>query len=123
MANVGFSLSAGGHADVVRDAALVAACEAARAAVQAFTEGARRGDPFDKLCELSEREHRAVKAATAIRSTSATGIAEKARLLDCVTNAAARFESSPETVDVALSLAADAVALAKAMSGAAKPRA
>ena len=105
------------------DAELTRRCLAARDAAHAFDDAARRGEAFDKLCELSIDEQRAVKAVSEVKSSTPQGIAEKALLLDHYFHSASRREVSEETFDVAVSLAADAVALAKAMiGGAPRPR-
>jgi hypothetical protein len=105
------------------DGALTAACEAARAAIRAFDAGAARGESFQRLCELSELEHCAVKAVSRTKCFTPTELAEKAFLLDCVARAGNRSAVTQEALDVAISLAADALALAKAMAGAGAPRA
>ncbi len=97
------------------DAETVEACLAARAAVQAFDEAARRGESFGRLCELSIDEQRAVKAVSAVKSSTPTGIVEKALLLDYYFNKVGRRDLTGETFDVAASLAADAAALARSL--------
>ena len=106
--------------EILPDTSVIAACEAAKAAIRAFDEAARRGEGFATLCELSLREREALKAASAVRSASATGIAEKALLLDCLANEVRRPGALPDCATIALSLAADAIALAKTI-GAAPP--
>ena len=100
------------------DAPVIAACVAAKAAVRAFDEAAKRGDGFAALCELSQREQEALKAASAVRAASATGIAEKALLLDCLAQENRRLGSTSSYANIALSLAADAIAFAKTMNAA-----
>lgn len=95
------------------DEAVVSACAAAKAAIKAFDEAAKRGEGFSRLYDLSERERVALSAASLVKSVSPTGIAEKALLLDCVANASGRSAGSPNCAQIALSLAADAIALAK----------
>jgi hypothetical protein len=97
------------------DAALIAACSAARAAAQAFDDAARRGAPFGALCDLSIDEQKAVKAVAVVRSSTPQGIAEKALLLQFYFGAAGRSSVTEDTFNVAVSLAADALALAKGM--------
>ena len=105
------------------DGELSKRCLAARAAARAFDDAARRGEPFGALCDLSIEEQRAVKAVSDMKSSTPKGIAEKALLLDYYFHAVGRREVSEETFDVAVSLAADAVALAKALiRGAPTPR-
>lgn len=106
-------------ADIFPDAPVIAACVAAKAAIRAFDDAAKRGEGFATLCELSQREHEALKAASAARAASPTGIAEKALLLDCLANETRRTGGAPVCANIALSLAADAIALAKSMGGAA----
>ena len=100
------------------DAAVVTACEAARAAMSAFDEAAKRGDGFGALCELSQSERSAMSAVCGTRSATPLGGAEKALLLDSFLSAARRSEVTKEAADFALSLANDAVALAKTLAAA-----
>ena len=90
---------------------LKAACAAARAAIQEFDDGAKRGDSFVRLHELSERERSAVAAACAAQASTPAGIAEKALLLERIIDAGNHCDATLKTV--ALSLASDAVMLAK----------
>jgi hypothetical protein len=91
------------------DAALIVACAAARAAVAAFTAEAEKDEPGD-LSALYERERLALECVAASRARTAAGIAAKALLLcDCA--------ETTETVALAVSLAEDVAALAKAMIG------
>jgi hypothetical protein len=90
---------------------LVAACAAVRAAVAAYNAEAERDEPGAELAALFERERLALECVAATRARTPLGIAEKAMLIDAC-------PESPETVDVALSLADDAVALVWAMVGA-----
>ena len=105
------------------DARLIAACEAARDAMGAFDDSAKRNAPFYRLCELLEQERSAVKAVATIRSGTPRGIAEKALLAECIVSAGGRAGRKQETYDIALSLAADAIALAKATSNGGSPTA
>jgi hypothetical protein len=98
------------------DSAVVTACEAARAAMSAFDEAAKRGDGFGALCELSQSERSAVSAVCGTRSSTPAGIAEKALLLNSFLRTTRRSEVTQETVDFALSLANDAVKLAKTLA-------
>ena len=90
---------------------LKAACAAARAAIQEFDDGAKRGDSFVRLHELSERERSAVAAACAAQAATPADIAEKALLLERIIHAGNHCDATLKTV--ALSLASDAVMLAK----------
>jgi len=90
---------------------LKAACAEARAAIQAFDDGAKRGDSFVRLHELSERERSAVAAACAAQAATPADIAEKALLLERIIHAGNHCDATLKTV--ALSLASDAVMLAK----------
>jgi hypothetical protein len=89
------------------DAALIVACEAARAAMAAFSAEAEKGEPGD-LSALYERERLALECVSASRARTPAGIAAKALLLcDCAETTGA--------VALAVSLAEDATALATAM--------
>jgi hypothetical protein len=91
------------------DAALIVACAAARAAVAAYNAAAEKDEPGD-LAGLFERERLGLACVAASRALTPAGIAEKALLLrDCA--------ETTETVALAVSLAEDATALARAMVG------
>jgi hypothetical protein len=111
---LGFAFRSGRPATRFPETSLKAACDAARSAIQAFDDGAARGDPFAHLSELSELEHRAVMTACTTKAATAAGIAEKALLLDRI--AAAGNPNKATLESFALSLAADALALAKTIA-------
>ena len=110
-ASAAFGFALRSEAPAPSQCTLKAACVAAGAAIQAFDEGARRGDSFIRLWELSECERRAVTAACAYRAATPADLAEKALLLDKVANAGNPANATLE--NLALSLAAEAVALAR----------
>jgi len=92
------------------DTILAAACATARAALAAYNAEAEKDEPGDDLPRLFERERLALECVAATRERTPRGIAEKALLLDdCA--------ETTESADLALSLAADAVALAKSIMG------
>jgi hypothetical protein len=95
----------------LRASELRAACIAARAAIQEFDDGAKRGESFVRLHELSELERSAVAAACATQASTPADIAEKALLLERIIDAGNHCDATLKTV--ALSLASDAVMLAK----------
>jgi hypothetical protein len=121
-ASYGSSFRLGRKSVPSSDAVPIAACEAAKEAVRAFEMAADRGESFEKLCELLELEHNAVEAVSKIKCNTPLGLAEKAFLLDCLSGADNRSALKQESTKIAISLAADAVALAKAMAGAGAPR-
>jgi hypothetical protein len=98
------------------DAALFAACTAARAAVAAYDAEAGKNESGDALAALFDRERLALECVAATRARTPRGIAEKALLLD-------ECAESVETVGLALSLAGDALALVKGMVGTGPARA
>jgi hypothetical protein len=120
--SLGFPTAGAGDSKTSPDVAVVTACQAARAAMSAFDEAARRGEGFRTLCELSQSERSAVGAVCGTRSSTPAGIAEKALLLNSFLNAARRSEVTQEAVDFALSLANDAVTLAKSLAEAGAQR-
>ena len=101
------------------DAVLVAACVAARAATLAYVEAVDRDDPHEAMAPLFERERNAFEAVAALKTNTARGVAEKARLLADFECAVGGCEPTPEMVQVAMSIAEDAFAMVRAMVGAA----
>src|SRR5579863_9396621 len=97
LAHAAAAVGAGEPAARSSDSELFAACSAARAAVRAFDDAARRGDPFDALSELSVKEQRALQAVSIVKSTTPKGIAEKALLLERYFNALGRRDVTEET--------------------------
>jgi hypothetical protein len=117
---LGFAFRSGRTSASFPETSLKSACEAARSAIQAFDDGAARGDPFAHLSELSEIEERAVMTACATKAATPAGIVEKALLLDRI--AAAGNPSKATLQAFALSLAADAAALASRIGAGDTPR-
>jgi hypothetical protein len=113
----GFASREGRRDSEARDGLLIAACRVAREAMGAFDDNVKRNASFAALCEILEQERAAVKAVASIKSDTARGIAEKALLLDCIASAGGRAGRRREAYDIVLSMAADAIALAKAMPG------
>jgi hypothetical protein len=111
---LGFAFRSARLAPRLPEISTKAACDAARSAIQAFDDGAARGDPFAHLSELSELEHRAVMTACATKATTPAGVAEKALLLERI--AAAGNPNKATLESFALSLASDAVALARTIA-------
>jgi hypothetical protein len=96
--------------DVI-DAPVIAACRAAVNAINKFDEAVESGAKFTELSDLATRETQSLHAAINARAASTIGIIEKAKLLDRLTNVGRR--ASPDCAQIALSLAADVIALAK----------
>jgi hypothetical protein len=99
---------------------LKAVCAAALHAVEAFEESARRGDPVDRFLMCSEREHRAVVAACAVRAATPADLADKALLFARLASASNSSQATLETF--AFSFASDAAALAKSIAAPARKR-
>jgi hypothetical protein len=92
------------------DAVLIAACAAARAAVDACDDEAVNGAHGEAFAPLFERERLALECVAATRARTPRGIAEKSLLWE-------HCGETVEAVGLALSLAEDAVALVKDMVG------
>jgi hypothetical protein len=89
------------------DAVLVAACATARAAVATYNAAAEQDEPGD-LTALFDRERLAVECVAATRARTPRGLAEKAALLD-------ECGDTIEALNLAFSLAADAVVVVRQM--------
>ena len=103
-------MTANAEAPPAPEAVLIDAGAAARASVAAYDAEAAKDDPGDALAVHFERERLALECVAATRARTPRGIAEKALLLD-------ECAQTVETVNLALSLAEDAFALAKSMLG------
>src|SRR4051794_25992147 len=99
------------------DEGLLLACDAARAATEAYRQAADQDAPGEALSALLDREHALIATVTAMRAQTTAGLAAKAAALDHFMQANSASEPPPEAVALLMALAEEALGVMRAMNG------
>ena len=98
---------------VIRDAGLIAACNTARAATEAYQHASEKDEPGEAMSALLYRELAAISCVTATRAQTTGGLAAKAMALDHFAQANTGSEPLPEARDLLLAIVEDAMGIIK----------
>ena len=98
---------------VIDDAGLIAACEAARAATEAYQRAAEQDEPGEVMSALLDRELAMISCVTATRAKTTVGLAAKAMALDHFLQANTGSIPSPEARDLLFAIVEDAIGIVK----------